>query len=93
MKRRFDGLSKIRNIQEIRNWTENLLRDIKAFRDQVEEVVQKPETTTVDAIFEAFNDVEHDFEKLQEQIEEIGAEDDIQAMADADARGRKEAGQ
>lgn len=47
---------------EIQNWTSNLLADIKRLREAEGDT---------EAVFEAFDDVEHDFEKLRETVESI----------------------
>ena len=47
---------------EIQNWTSNLLADLQRLRESEGDV---------EVIFESFNDMEHDFEKLRETIDSI----------------------
>jgi len=56
-----------RQRQEIMSWTDNLLADVKRLRAAVD----GPGTET---LFEAFNDVEHDFEKLSIAIDSVPGE-------------------
>lgn len=58
----------MQNKQEITNWVANLKRDLAAF----EEALNNDSTHMV---FETFNDVEHDYTKLAEQVDAIDVPD------------------